>query len=64
MRKDVFNWNEDTTLTFHQLKEALIQGPVLALPNFAQPFELEAYGLVIIVGTILMQNQRPIAHLS
>ncbi|XP_054797653.1 uncharacterized mitochondrial protein AtMg00860-like [Prosopis cineraria] len=41
LQKDVFQWGEDAQVAFKTLKQALTQAPVLALPNFTQPFILE-----------------------
>jgi hypothetical protein len=36
-----FQWTPQTQLCFDTLKQALISAPVLALPNFSQPFTIE-----------------------
>nr|KYP53935.1 Transposon Ty3-I Gag-Pol polyprotein [Cajanus cajan] len=42
VKKDVpFIWGEAQEKAFHDLKEKLTHAPILALPNFAQTFELE-----------------------
>ena len=41
LRKDGFIWNPEAALSFHKLKSTLIIAPVLALPDFDQPFEIE-----------------------
>jgi hypothetical protein len=38
--------------------------PILALPNFSLPFTLETYVFGSEIGTILMQQGRPIAFYS
>lgn len=64
LKKDSFGWSELPTNAFQRLKAALINPPVLRLPNFCEEFVVEAdtsgYGL----GAMLMQEKRPIAFFS
>ena len=41
LKKNHFSWDEATKGAFFSLKDAVIHSPVLALPNFAQPFVIE-----------------------
>nr|KYP36855.1 Retrotransposable element Tf2 [Cajanus cajan] len=41
LKKDNFNWSDAATKAFINLKTALTESPVLALPNFSLPFQLE-----------------------
>lgn len=64
LKKDAFNWNEQAELAFVQLKAAFTLAPILALSNFGMPFELEANTSERGVGTVLMQNRKPISYFS
>ena len=60
----VFVWTQQTEEDFQTLKKALISAPVLALPNFQVPFEVETDACDYGVGAVLMQKGHPIAFLS
>ncbi|KAL5777029.1 hypothetical protein ACOSP7_009955 [Xanthoceras sorbifolium] len=60
LKKGGFIWNE----AFKTLKVALTTTPVLALPDFTQPFVLEIDACDTGIGAVLMQQDRPIAYIS
>nr|ABF94845.1 retrotransposon protein, putative, unclassified [Oryza sativa Japonica Group] len=64
LKKKAFLWTDAAQLAFDQLKTAMSNTPMLALPNFQLPFTLEtdacAYGL----GAVLSQQGHPIAYYS
>lgn len=64
LRKDNFGWGPEATKAFQQLKQTLVQPHVLRLPDFKQPFVLEADASGKGVGAVLMQTNRPVAYFS
>ncbi|KAL1322035.1 hypothetical protein AAHE18_14G167800 [Arachis hypogaea] len=62
LKKDAFHWDHKAEIAFKQLKDGIISQPVLALPNFDQPFELETDDSGAGVWAVLIQNKHPIAY--
>lgn len=60
----VFLWTIEKEESFQALKNALITAPVLALPDFRKPFEVETNTSDKGTGVVLMQEGHPIAYLS
>ena len=52
------------TSAFNTLKTALQSSPVLALPDFSQPFCIETDASGSSVGAVLMQNSHSITYVS
>ena len=64
-KKDVpFFWSEACQKAFDDVKEALMNAPVLALPDFSLPFVVICDASKEGLGAFLMQNSRPLAYES
>lgn len=62
LKKDVpFIWSPAANQTFQSLKMALVSAPVLALPDFSQPFTVETDACDVGIGAVLSQQGHPIA---
>ncbi|XP_024025447.1 uncharacterized protein LOC112092757 [Morus notabilis] len=56
LRKDNFGWNLATEEAFQCLKQAMINMPVLALPDFSKAFVIETNASSHGLGAVLMQE--------
>jgi hypothetical protein len=59
-----FQWTPVTAQAFRALQQALIDAPVLVVPDFTQPFVIETDACQTGVGAVLIQKDHPIAYLS
>jgi hypothetical protein len=65
LKKDqLFVWTTSHVEAFQLLKDALCSAPILALPDFSQPFHLDTDASGTGVGAILHQNGHPLAFIS
>lgn len=64
LRKDGFQWSEEASGAFNQLKQALTTTPVLAFPNFKIPFVVETDACDVGIRAVLLQLEHPISYLS
>ncbi|MCH87949.1 enzymatic polyprotein, partial [Trifolium medium] len=63
-KKDNFIWGTEATSAFQLMKKIMTSPPVLVLPNFDIPFEVECDAAGRGIGAVLMQQRRPIAFFS
>ena len=63
-KKGAFRWTEEAQVSFDQMKKVMRIFPILAVPNFSQPFLLECDTFKEGIGAIMMQNCHPIAFES
>ena len=65
LRKNVvFVWTPTMDVAFGAIKKALIEAPVLALPDFSKTFVVETDASATGIGAVLMQDSHPVAYLS
>lgn len=64
LKKGCFQWGPQAEEAFIKLKGVMTQAPVLALPDFEQPFIIECDASGAGIGGVLMQRGRPIAFFS
>ncbi|KAL8107682.1 hypothetical protein AgCh_024186 [Apium graveolens] len=63
-RKDQFGWTKEATFAIEQLKQRMMQDPILVLPNFSINFVVETDVSGFGLGTFLSQEGHPIAYFS
>ncbi|TYK05493.1 transposon Tf2-1 polyprotein isoform X1 [Cucumis melo var. makuwa] len=64
LKKGRFKWNEEAKEAFEKLKKAMLSLPVLALPSFDHPFDIEMDAFGYGVSVLLTQSKRPISFYS
>ncbi|GJR91792.1 putative mitochondrial protein [Tanacetum coccineum] len=64
LKKNAFKWSEEATLAFKELQQAMVQSPVLTLPNFEEDFIIKTDASGFGVGALLQQGGHQIAYLS
>jgi hypothetical protein len=64
LRKEGFSWSAEAEAAFTVLKTAVTTAPVLALPDFGQPFIVECDASTHGFGAILLQGQHPVSFFS
>jgi hypothetical protein len=64
LTKQGFHWTEQAQAAFDTLKHAMVNTPVLSLPDFSVPFTVETDACATGVGAVLMQQGHPVAYLS
>lgn len=62
LQKKNFQWSAEAQDAFDRLKRAMSQTPMLALPDFKQPFSIEIGACDTRIGAVLTQNGHPVAY--
>ncbi|RLN25665.1 uncharacterized protein C2845_PM07G31520 [Panicum miliaceum] len=64
LQKRQFQWTDQAEHAFLTLKSAMMTTPVLALPDFKEPFVIETDACDGGIGAVLMQKEQPVFFLS
>ena len=60
----LFVWTPSHQSAFTALQHALMTAPVLALPDFSKPFQIQTDASEFGVGAVLLQDNHPLAFVS
>lgn len=60
-KKDSFAWGTKANAAFQLMKIIMTSPPILVLPNFSLPFEVECDAAGRGIGAVLMQQRKPVA---
>ncbi|GJW03366.1 ty3-gypsy retrotransposon protein [Tanacetum coccineum] len=64
LQKQGFQWGDMENKAFQDLKARLSEAPILGLPNFEDMFIVEADASNVGIGTMLIQNGKPLSYFS
>ncbi|KAL0554728.1 hypothetical protein IC582_008656 [Cucumis melo] len=65
LKKDVhWSWDPECQATFDDLKQAMMERPLLGIANVTKPFKVEINASDYALGGVLLQNGHPIAYES
>jgi RNase H-like domain found in reverse transcriptase len=64
LKKNAFTWASEAETALQALKKAITHASILTMSDFQKPFMVETEASEQGIGTILMQEGRPIAYYS
>ena len=64
MKQGEFVWTKAATKAFNEVKQKMTEAPVMRLPDFTKPFEVECDTSGIGIGGVFSQECHPIAYFN
>jgi hypothetical protein len=63
-RHKYFHWTEEAEKSFNLLKKKITEQPILVFPDFIKTFQVRCDASGFAIGSVLSQDDRPIAYFS
>ena len=64
MKQREFFWTKYTAKAFNEVKQKMTKAPIMRLPDFTKPFEVECDASGIGIRGVLSQKRHPIAYFN
>ena len=64
LKNDEFSWSKSATETFQEIKQKMIEAPVLRLSDFSKVFKVACDASRIGIGGVLSQEDHAVTYFS
>jgi len=64
LKSGEFSWSMSATKAFQEIKQKMVEAPILRLPDFSKVFEVACDASGIVIGGVLSQEGHLVAYFS